>query len=274
MPTQTRSQARSRQPRDLVTSSRADPPRRLTSSRQDNAVVAYNNNEVGSLSVIAANGNSLVASFTLDKCHRSRCMTCPRFSTTPFFKSNVSQKTYPLKNPSGENLNCKSQNVIYLMTCDNCNVQYVGETTTPLNERMNRHKSPSSGCQHVMDHVSGTCVGSTFSVQILENLSGSGYLNDKVCPEMRSQRLIREDYWMKTLKTIYPYGLNSRAKNTDEDVSIGSLFPPLTRTGLHRHRSRLNRNNHRARADSLGKFFNELNSLFNTNLNYLLTAFA
>ena len=37
--------------------------------------------------------------------------------------------------------NCKSANVIYLITCTQCGKQYVGETKRALNERMNGHRS-------------------------------------------------------------------------------------------------------------------------------------
>ena len=266
MPINTRSKTRSGQPPDLVTSSRANPPRRLTDSRQGNAVVV-DNNEAGSPSVVAANGNHLVASFTIGKCKKPRCMTCPLFSTNYNFKSNVTQKNYTLENPSGENLNCQSQNVIYLLTCNNCNIQYVGETTTRLNERMNRHRTATSGCQHIINHFKDTCVGATFSTQILEKFSGSGYIHNKVCPDARSKRLDREEYWMKTLRTLYPYGLNERAReNGDDDTLIGSLFPPLPRTGERQIRTRHKRNVYH-QAHSFVNFFDQLNSLLNNNLN-------
>ena len=37
--------------------------------------------------------------------------------------------------------NCKSANVIYLITCTQCGKQYVGETKRAFNERMNGHRS-------------------------------------------------------------------------------------------------------------------------------------
>ena len=151
------------------------------------------------------------------------------------------------------------------MTCNNCNIQYVGETTTPLNERMNRHRTAQSGCEHVLNHLKETCVGATFSIQILENFSGSGYVHKKVCPGARAKRLKREDCWIKTLRTIYPYGLNERTRDNNNNIQIGSLFPPLPRTGERRNRSRHNRNN-RKQACSLEYFFQQLNDLINNNL--------
>ena len=47
------------------------------------------------------------------------------------------------------------------------------------------------------------------------------------------------------------YDLNSRAKNFDEDIFIRPLFPPLPRTGERNQHSRLNRNNHHQKANSL-----------------------
>ena len=151
------------------------------------------------------------------------------------------------------------------MTCNNCNIQYVGETTTPLNERMNRHRTAQSGCEHVLNHLKETCVGATFSIQILENFSGSGYVHKKVCPEARAKRLKREDHWIKTLRTIYPYGLNERTRDNNNNIQIGSLFPPLPRTGERRNRTKHNRNN-RKQACSLENFFQQLNDLINNNL--------
>ena len=45
-------------------------------------------------------------------------------------------------------------------------------------------------------------------------------------------RLARENYWIKTLRTVYPYGLNDKVKEGTEDVPVGKLFNPLTRHGV------------------------------------------
>ena len=36
---------------------------------------------------------------------------------------------------------------------------------------------------------------------------------------------------MKTLRTVYPYGLNERTKFMNKDKPAGQLFPPLPRHG-------------------------------------------
>ena len=37
-------------------------------------------------------------------------------------------------------MNCKSQNVLYLITCRSCKAQYVGLTNSSLNRRMTVHR--------------------------------------------------------------------------------------------------------------------------------------
>ena len=71
---------------------------------------------------------------------------------------------------------------------------------------------------------------------------------------------------MKSLRNIYPYDLNSRAKNCNEDICIDSFFEPFPRTGECNQRSKLNRNKLQQRADSSENVFNALNNLLSTNL--------
>ena len=39
-----------------------------------------------------------------------------------------------------------------------------------------------------------------------------------------SKSLKRENYWIKTLRTIYPYGLNKRASQHDSEATVVKLF--------------------------------------------------
>ena len=46
--------------------------------------------------------------------------------------------------------------------------------------------------------------------------------------------MLREDYCMKKLCTIYLYGLNERAKISNLEKTAGKLFPPLSKIGSRR----------------------------------------
>jgi len=107
----------------------------------------------------------------------------------------------------------------------------IGESVIPVNLRMNIHRRGKSGCEVAIDHYKNVCLDATFSVQILEKLPGNGYKDGKVDSAMLRYRLEREDHWIKTLRTVYPYGLNERTKFMNRLLPIGRLFPYLPRYG-------------------------------------------
>ena len=64
---------------------------------------------------------------------------------------------------------------------------------------------------------------------ILEKLEGDGFINGQRDFAVQKLRLQREDYLIKKLRTVYPYGLDERAKNSNREKPTGKLFPPLPR---------------------------------------------
>ena len=264
MPRTTRSPACSVQPTEQVTSPRANPPRRVLRSRQGNAGVIVNIGE-GSTSFIVAQGQASVTSYSVSFCKDKRCLTCKTFNISKEIISNTTHRKYEAINHTGENLNCHSQNIIYVLTCLSCNIQYVGETAIPFHKRVNGHRTGKQGCEHEIRHCKEACNGFHFKSQILEKLPGNGYNSSgELDPEMTKLRKSREDEWIKKLRTIYPYGLNEKASDKETDSStlqpaIGKLFPPLPRSSRF-IRSRDNRNNHSSNI-SCNDFFERLNYL-------------
>ena len=122
-----------------------------------------------------------------------------------------------------------------MLTCLCCNIQYVGETIIPMHSRMNIHRKGKTGCEIAINHFTNVCPGAKFSIRVLEKLSGNGYKNGKRDKEMYKHRLEREDFWMKKLRTLYPYGLNEKSKDMNKksylNWPVGTLFPPLSRHG-------------------------------------------
>ena len=108
--------------------------------------------------------------------------------------------------------------VIYLITCDKCKLQYVGETFHKLNNRFNWHNScfryPKKYSFYKIpnEHFEkGYSKDSLYSVTIIEKLERAGRTDrsgmDKLCQLLRKAR---ERYWMIELRTMYPYGFNDR----------------------------------------------------------------
>ena len=251
----TRSQTGSRQPLDPAASPRANNPRRALSqpsstSRQSSSEGGVNRSTQavgGGLATNLAVGSEPLG---LRKC-RSDCMTCPSFTGRSKITSFVTGRTYSIRDIQPSQIHCKLQNYVYMLSCSSCGVQYVGESIVPVNLRMNIHRRGKTGCEILIDHFSNVCPDATFSIDILEKLPGDGYKDGAIDDKMREYRLKREDFWMKTLRTVYPYGLNDRAKSINSNTPIGKLFPPLPRHGSKfvNQRSRTHRNSTPSHSD-------------------------
>ena len=242
----TRSQVRSEQTSDLTASSRVSSPGgpqsitfSISQQSSSGGGVTGNNVALGGSSLLVAAGNERPPA---SRTCRSDCLTCPDLIRSKSFKSFSTGRTYSTVDIEPAHFSCKLQNYIYLLSCKSCGIQYVGESITPINRRMNTHRTSKSGCTTSINHYREVCPGSTFSIQIIENLPGNGYKNGVMDLDMLQYRLKREDHWMKTLRTVYPYGLNDKTKDMNKEVPVGKLFPSLPRYGPRYidHRSRTN----------------------------------
>ena len=269
MPTQTRSQARSAQLADLVTSPRASPPRRMIRSRQGNAGVIVNSDE-GGPSFIVAVGRTSETRLKFGSCKDTRCKTCPTFVKSDTFRSNVTNHEYNVINHTGEVLTCHTQNIIYLLTCLGCGLQYVGETIWPFHKRNNQHRTEPN--EHFEFHCDTSC-NYSFSYQIIEKLPSNGYNSDgSINKEMSKIRKDKEDEWIKKMRVIFPYGLCEKARGKENDCSIihdavGKSYKgfPIPRKGVRPIRSRENRNV-KTSIITCDDFFSNLETFFSDNI--------
>lgn len=72
-----------------------------------------------------------------EKCQDARCGTCPYIQETKSVKITSTGRTFNIKTK----MNCKTKNVLYIITCNGCNEQYVGMTNDRLLSRVRVHKS-------------------------------------------------------------------------------------------------------------------------------------
>ena len=75
------------------------------------------------------------AAFRVSKCSR-RCVTCPKSTTDKYFTSNIIHQEFNIINHSWKDTSCHSQNLIFLLSCKNCNFQRVSQTTIVLHKQM------------------------------------------------------------------------------------------------------------------------------------------
>ena len=170
----TRLQARAKQTLDRVapTGDGENPSSasvlNLTNSRQPNVLPAKRVGCVsrrpresgGRPSIILAVG--IERHTKSNKCNDARCLTCPDLIFENEFVCNSTGRRYSVVNPSARSIHCKMQNYVYLLTCKSCNVQYVGESITPLHKRINVHRRGKSGCEISIDHYSNVCCNDSF----------------------------------------------------------------------------------------------------------------
>jgi len=131
-------------------------------------------------------------------CNKARCQTCILMPIAQTFKSR-SMANSAIK---GRHM-CKMSNAVYLMTCNVCNKQYVGETSMALNTRMNLHRSDWKTRK-----FNRSPVASHF------NKESHAFKNTVLCcieandTWTDGQRKMRETYWIRRLNTPHPHGIN------------------------------------------------------------------
>ena len=73
----------------------------------------------------------------IKKCNHQRCLTCSflRVDQTnyTFFTTKKARKIT-------DSISCHSKNLIYLIECKRCHLQYIGETKRQLGERFGKHR--------------------------------------------------------------------------------------------------------------------------------------
>ena len=100
---------------------------------------------------------------------------------------------------------CKSSFLIYLITCSDCGIQYVGQTIQHLHERLNGHRSSVKKStntfiyQHYSEGGHDFCKAKIQIIDILDPQIYSRYDLDQL-----------ERFWINTLCTVFPLGLNDK----------------------------------------------------------------
>jgi hypothetical protein len=132
-------------------------------------------------------------------CSSPRCRAGTYVCDTRIFTSSTNGKAFRIK----ESITCETSNVIYLITCKQCNKQYVGETSRRLGDRL-------------VDHLSAirlrrpTPIGLHFNLPhhnmahvLITGIERFGLREDV------QARKTKEVTWQNLLQTAYPLGINN-----------------------------------------------------------------
>ena len=160
------------------------------------------------------------------KCFKANCGICNIFDVNPNVVNRYNNKSEKIVNERNCSISCDTENVVYLLECSHCGIQYVGETVLQLCKRFSDHKSrirnhnDNKKETYLIRHFNqGPCQGAGYTCRVLHTIDKPArYENNKVNLETSRYRKKKEDEWMEKLHTVYPYGLNNRhGKNKDQE---------------------------------------------------------
>ena len=139
----------------------------------------------------------------------AKCDLCKKFlKESNCFTSTSTGRTYPIT----QILSCKSKNVIYLVTCKKCNMQYVCSTSNEFKTRFRNHKSSvitkKRTCEVAIHFNKEPHALQDFEFLIIEQLCNLSANNNTLDDRL----LTREAFWCAQLFTLKPHGLNKRCE--------------------------------------------------------------
>ena len=132
------------------------------------------------------------------------CSTCPYIShgLTSYTFSSTGE-TRSIKS----NLTCDTKNLIYMIQCNRCNLQYIGETKRRLKDRFNEHR-------RTIDNPNTKSKPTTAAEHFLSSNHTANDMQlipiEKIFPNRDSIRKAREAFLIQKGRTLDPDGLNIR----------------------------------------------------------------
>ena len=151
---------------------------------------------------------------------RTKCNYCPVLDHSGIIHSTATGRQYFSK----KHISCRSNNLIYCITCKQCSLQYVGQTSNHIGERFKMHfqniksatesKQPNTSKKSKPKGSKEEPIGRHFSS---EHHHGTAdiiiHVLDFICappksPPALSLRDHLERKWIHRLQTISPRGLN------------------------------------------------------------------
>ena len=181
------------------------------------------------------------------------------------FSSTVTGTAFDINNRDiDDSPPCKIDCVIYLITCSNCSMQYVGQTKKQLRYRVYNHRSSckNKSEQILYKHFNSECKFENAKFRIIERTE-------------ESELLAKEDYWIKKVMSVYPFGLN------DQIVGIGNMtrqnlidfnfrdpffmYPEnrRPRNGIYNNR---NRNRNKSNKQNIDEVIRNLKTIYEQNV--------
>ena len=140
----------------------------------------------------------------VNKCSRKNCRYCLKLDTSGRITSPITGRSYN----TIRCCSCKTNNIIYCITCKICKKQYIGHTKRTLSERMCEH------FRYISQHNRTHSVGRHYNSEDHSGLSNVTLhvlqfgRKDPDSKESLEIRLDLEQLWIHRLRSTTPMGLN------------------------------------------------------------------
>ena len=138
-------------------------------------------------------------------CNAKPCEVCQYIEPTKTFSNKDKSVTYSIE---GNDLNCSSKMVVYLVQCKSCNKQYIGSASTKFRLRFNNDK-----CCHRKYISNQEVPQQSFHPHFnCENHNGMEDWQFTLIDEASNVDSLRrkESFWQYKLDCFVPNGLNER----------------------------------------------------------------
>jgi len=138
-------------------------------------------------------------------CKTKNCRYCPKINTSGKIMSTTLQREYSTKT----NVSCKSNNLIYCITCKKCKIQYIGQTKNRLIDRFGKH------FYHISTNDPNLPISKHFNLPGHEGISDVeihvvDFIHAPPKSKMGSHlRDLIEKNWIMKLRTFAPNGINT-----------------------------------------------------------------
>jgi hypothetical protein len=136
-------------------------------------------------------------------CPHTKCRACNHIIPGKAITSSYNNKCFQVRGV----ISCKTMNLVYLITCRKCRIQYVGETGRSLADRLNDHLSAIRLRKPTPTGLHFNTPGHSAADLCI---TGIERFDDRTPPELRR---IKESTWQHLLQTAYPTGLNNLKKH-------------------------------------------------------------
>ena len=127
-----------------------------------------------------------------------KCVTCSVINLNKVFRNRQTGMSYSVPNVK---VSCNSRNVIYLISCTNCELQYVGKCETQLKRRHHKHRTQIRNNKEGVGRHFSSCGGmDALRLQVIDVAA-------------RNDLRKRENHWIQELQTLTPDGFNLRKES-------------------------------------------------------------